>query len=250
MLEAGRRHLICHPSGCKLNFISGSGEAFLEWEHELLCPAAACPGWIWSCLVSCGRTWASWRLGLFRQFSHTFYSLWTLPAQPWCSHGQQSMMERQLACSQDRVLIISFSLVSGTGQQMLDVAGESHTVIPMQFSVFLCLKIDIFFWRRILISVDLLMPAVVFQRKWLTITRTQKAGRANPQISCVIPCQGWMYTSPRLQRVQGAVALLLHSHGNTRSRFANRTDEWLFCWLKTRSICGLLRESGAKKKMY
>lgn len=42
------------------------------------------------------------------------------------------------------MLIISFSLVSGTGQQMLDVAGETHTVIPMQFSAFLCLKIDFF----------------------------------------------------------------------------------------------------------
>lgn len=65
-------------------------------------------------------------------------------------------MERQLSCSRDRLLIISFS-----GQQMLDLAGEPHAVIPMQFSAFLCLKLDLrgekFRFQC------LLMPAVVFR---------------------------------------------------------------------------------------
>lgn len=29
------------------------------------------------------------------------------------------------------------------GQQMLDLAGESQTEIPMQFPAFLCLKLDL-----------------------------------------------------------------------------------------------------------
>ena len=34
------------------------------------------------------------------------------------------------------------------------------------------------------------------------------------------------------------------------SKLVKRINEWLFCWWKTHSICGLLRESGAKNKMY
>lgn len=127
MLQADGRDLMCCPAGCKWNFISGSGEVFCTRTGA---PVSCCSlSWVDLCKP---EVWY-----VLAVLMH-IYSLQTLPEQPWCSLEQQSVMERQLACSHGRLLIICFS-----GQQMLDLAGESQTEIPMQFSAFLCLKLDL-----------------------------------------------------------------------------------------------------------
>lgn len=133
--------------------------------------------------------------------------------------------------------------MSGTGQQMLDLAGESRTAIPV-FSLPVLKARSSGRKKSRFLSICCCLQWCFKGKGWPQLTH--KPGRANP------PWAVWDCAregTPHPAGWAGGTALPFPSQGRACSKSAHRTNEGLFCWLKPRSICGLLRESGAKVKM-